>query len=549
MAEEQQSARILIVEDDPDMMDLLRHLLVAAHYQALLADSGKKALALLRAEAEADSEIDLVLLDIMMPHMNGYEVIAHIRADPLLQYTPVIMTTALDSVRNKALGLELGANDYLTKPFEPRELLARIDAALRIRRSEQALRQRNRELAALIELNRTVTATLDLDQVIEATMRGISGILQVEAACLVLIEEDSEELTVRGVLGQNGDDIKGRVLDPAGAVVGEVVDTGRPWLSNGSQLDAPFLPGPGREWDIWSWATLCVPLIMRNRVTGAIEVAGRPNTTFDRRDLELLQAVAATVAAAVDNATLYAEQSDFIQALERSQAQLVQAEKMAAVGRLAASIAHEINNPLQAIHNSLHLCAHRGLGEREHAEYLGLAQDEVQRLIEIVQRMLDFYRPSHGGMILDSVNDIIDNALMIARKPLHDSHVEVCSDLSLNLPSVRLVRDQMTQVFLNIVINAIEAMPGGGELSVRTALADDGQWVLASFRDGGSGLSAEQMDHLFEPFYTTKPGGTGLGLAISYEIVKRHDGTIDVETQAGRSATFTVKLPVPQRGA
>ncbi|NLF02703.1 MAG: response regulator, partial [Anaerolineales bacterium] len=416
MQDEQQGARILIVEDDPDMTALLRRLLSAAHHRVLAADSGKKALQTLRSETEAGRVVDLVLLDVMMPQMNGYEVVAHIRADPLIMHTPVIMTTALDSVRNKALGLEMGADDYLTKPFEPRELLARIDAVLRIWRSDQALRQRNRELGALIELTRTVTATLDLDQVLKTTVRGISDVLRVEAGCVVLLDEENEELVVREVLGPESEALRGRALAPEACVIGQVVASSQPLLVNNGPLDALFLPEPAWGAEARSRATLCVPLAIRQRVTGAIEVVGRLGTRFGERDLELLQAIAATVAAAVDNAKLYAEQSDFINALERSQARLVQAEKMAAVGRLTASIAHEVNNPLQAIQNSLHLCIHPGLKDHERREYLALAQSQVERLIEIVKRMLDFYRPSQGGARLISVNDVINDVLMLARK-------------------------------------------------------------------------------------------------------------------------------------
>jgi two-component system NtrC family sensor kinase len=230
--------------------------------------------------------------------------------------------------------------------------------------------------------------------------------------------------------------------------------------------------------------------------------------------------------------------------LERSQAQLVQAEKMAAIGRLAASIAHEINNPLQAIHNSLHLSLHRRLDSDKRSQYLGMAQAEVQRLIEIVQRMLDFYRPSRGGAVPTDVNSIVENVLALAHKRLQHGSVRVHTHLSSDLPSVPMVPDQITQVFLNIVINAIEAMPSGGDLRLETMLSENDDWVQIYFHDSGPGLSSEQVTNLFEPFYTTKPDGTGLGLAISYGIVERHGGTIEVLSQPGQGATFVVKLPV-----
>ncbi|HIE37868.1 MAG TPA: histidine kinase, partial [Anaerolineae bacterium] len=222
----------------------------------------------------------------------------------------------------------------------------------------------------------------------------------------------------------------------------------------------------------------------------------------------------------------------------------IQAEKTAAIGRLAASIAHEINDPLQAIHNSLHLAMMTQLPAEKQHQYLAMAQEEVERLIEIVQRMLDFYRPSKGGVVQTDVNQVLRNVLAIAGKRLQHGHIRVHTRLAKNLPPVSAVPDQLAQVFLNIVINAIEAMPEGGDLRAGTLLTEDGGWVLVAFRDSGPGLTPEQISNIFEPFYTTKPSGTGLGLAISYGIVERHGGTIEVSSQPGQGATFIVRLPV-----
>ena len=546
MQDTQQSVapRILIVEDDAEMVELMQSMLGLVRCEVQVAYSGDEALALLQREASAGHEIELMLLDIMVPEMDGYEVITRVKADPDLRNTSIIMTTALDSISNKTLGLGLGADDYLTKPFDPQELLARIDAVMRIRRSEQALRRRNQELSALIEINRMVTSSLELDEVLAATMQGIREILQVEAGSLVLVDEEVGGIVFRKTFGPEPGWITGRTIQPEEGIVGYVVQSGEPKLVNDVELDPHFSVEVDEEMGFTSRTILCVPLKIRDEVIGAIEVINRLGGAFTHQDLELLQAMAASVAVAVDNSNLYSELADFAKELERSQAQLVQAEKMAAIGRLAASIAHEINNPLQAIHNSLHLSTHEGLDADRRWQYLTMAQAEVQRLIEIVQRMLDFYRPSRGGMLPSDVNSIVENVLALAHKRLQHGGVSVFTQLVSDLPLVPLVGDQITQVFLNIVINAIEAMPSGGDLRLETRLSEDREWVVASFHDVGPGMSAEQIEHLFEPFYTTKPNGTGLGLAISYGIVERHGGMIEVQSPPGQGVTFVVKLPV-----
>ncbi|MCX7681077.1 MAG: response regulator [Anaerolineae bacterium] len=540
--------RILVVEDDPEMIELMQNVLMLARCEVHVARSGGEALEMLHQYAAARQEIDLVLLDIMVPGMDGYEVVARVKADPVLHNTAIIMTTALDSVSNKTLGLGLGADDYLTKPFDPQELLARIDAVMRVRRSEQAARRRNEELSALIEINRMVTSSLELDSVLEATIQGIREILNVEAGSLVLVDEETGALVFRKTFSPVQGWITGRTIQPGQGIIGYVVQSGESRLVNNVERDPYFAADVDDAVGIVSRAILCVPLRIRDRVIGAIEVINKLDGEFTKQDLELLEAMAASVAVAVDNANLYRELADFAEELERSQAQLVQAEKMAAIGRLAASIAHEINNPLQAIHNALHLSMHERLDEARRKQYLTMAQAEVQRLIEIVQRMLDFYRPSRGGMEPTNVNYVAENVLALAQKRLQHGHVRVHTSFDPSLPLVPMVADQITQVFLNIVINAIEAMPSGGDLWLETGLSEDGRWVLTSFRDTGQGMSAEQLANLFEPFYTTKADGTGLGLAISYGIIERHGGEIEVSSQINEGTTFIVKLPVNQQG-
>jgi two-component system NtrC family sensor kinase len=539
--------RVLVVEDDDAMVELMRHVLSLVRCDVTVARSGEEALTILNQEAKAGCEIDLVLLDILVPGMDGYEVVARVKADPVLRDTAIIMTTALNSVSDKTLGLGLGADDYLTKPFDPQELLARIDAVMRIRRSEQAARRRNEELSALIEINRVVTSSLELDQVLEATIRGIGEILHVEAGSLVIVDEETGDLVFRKTFSPERGWSTGRTARPGEGIVGYVVRTGNPRLANDVGRDPYFSSDVDEEPGVTSQAVLCVPLKIRDRVLGAIQVINKLNGVFTEQDLELLQAMAASVAVAIDNASLYSELADFASELERSQAQLVQAEKMAAIGRLAASVAHEINNPLQAIHNSLHLTLHQRLEGDRRREYLSMAQSEVQRLIEIVQRMLDFYRPSRGGMVPTDINDIAEGVLALAHKRLQHGDISVETDLCPDLPRVPMVSDQITQVGLNIVINAIDAMPSGGSLRLETRLSEDEDWVLMCFHDTGSGMTPEQVANLFEPFYTTKSDGTGLGLAISYGIIERHGGEIEVTSQPGEGATFAVKLPMHPR--
>lgn len=249
---------------------------------------------------------------------------------------------------------------------------------------------------------------------------------------------------------------------------------------------------------------------------------------------------------------------------QRIAKQLVQAEKLAALGRLSASLAHEINNPLQAIHNSVHLMLSRPLPEEKRQRYLAMTQEEIERLINVVQRTLDFYRPSRDGMRPVDVNDIIDAVLSLTETQLHERRVQVVREGEgpPRLPRVFAISNHLKQVCFNLIFNAVEAMPDGGELHVRAYVAEDsvddagyvsvsgaaermsGPAVVIEIGDTGAGIPPEALPKIFEPFYTTRVKGTGLGLAVSYSIVEQHHGELAVRSTVGQGTTFRVRLPV-----
>ncbi len=528
--------RILIVDDEPEMIQLIEEVLELMPSEILVEHDGESALRLLQREITGERTVDIVLLDIMMPGEDGFHTLSRIKADPDLQQIPVILITGLNSIAAKTRGLQMGADDYVIKPFDPQELLARVGVVARIRRSELMLRQRNQELAALDEINRTISSSLNLDDVLTSALNGLSCLVQADVLAVVLTEEGSEDWVVRAARGPVGVWLEGRLIPQEETTLQQTAKSVTSVLKR--RVTSGFW---NKALELSPLDVLCVPLAKSGEMVGALVVIGRANTLREQ-DIALTEHVAATVVIAVEKAWLFHDLEEFAEEVERSQNQLIQAEKMAAVGRLTASLAHEINNPLQAIQNSLHLASHKGLEEPQKQRFLDMAQNEVNHLVQIVHRMLDFYRPSSALHSLD-INDPVQDALAIASKRLQQSHIQVESRLTPNLPPVRGTANQLTQVFLNLVINAIEAMPDGGTLWVGTAHHAEAHQVVAAFRDSGEGIPPEIRSHLFEPFHTSKPTGTGLGLAISYGIIERHNGTIEVESPPGSGATFIIRLP------
>lgn len=229
--------------------------------------------------------------------------------------------------------------------------------------------------------------------------------------------------------------------------------------------------------------------------------------------------------------------------LRRLQAQLMQSERMAATGELAAQIAHEINNPLGIIKNYVGIAKMLMPEEDPNRENLKIVDQEINRTAGIVRRLLKFAKPGSEDIQNVQINQVLEELLALLRGQLFRSKIEVSIDLAENLPEVSISTDQMRQVFLNLVKNAEDAMPDGGKLSVRT-LYRKGR-VEVEITDTGCGIPPEDVKNIFEPFFTTKGvKGTGLGLSVSYGIVKNYSGEINVESEPGVGTTFRIQLPV-----
>ena len=230
---------------------------------------------------------------------------------------------------------------------------------------------------------------------------------------------------------------------------------------------------------------------------------------------------------------------------------LFDSEKLAATGRLAASIAHEINNPLEAIQNSLYLLVNKVPQDDPNYKFLDIARKETERMSRILRQMLGFYRPAAAMHPID-VNALIEEAESLVAKRLRDRKVRLAKELDPTLPQVVASGDQLKQVILNLVLNGSESMPEGGTITISTQVyRDAGARVLRSdaiqiqIRDSGNGIAEEHMPHIFEPFFSTKgEKGTGLGLWVSNGIVQSHGGSLQVRSRIGQGTTFSITLPV-----
>ena len=233
--------------------------------------------------------------------------------------------------------------------------------------------------------------------------------------------------------------------------------------------------------------------------------------------------------------------------LQETQSQYLHAEKLAAIGKLSASIAHEFNNPLQGIMSILKGLKKRAIMDEEDRELLEAAIVESDRMKNLIRSLQDFNRPSSGRKTMMDVQKSIDSLLLLSKSDFRSKRISVVLNHAEHLPQILAVQDQIKQVFLNLLTNAADAcLQTGGVITISTR--QEGERVAVAIKDTGIGIKPEHMELLFQPFYTTKPEvkGTGLGLSVCHGIVQGHQGEIRVESWPGEGSTFTVLLPVKE---
>jgi two-component system NtrC family sensor kinase len=242
--------------------------------------------------------------------------------------------------------------------------------------------------------------------------------------------------------------------------------------------------------------------------------------------------------------TLEKKVAERAEEMKKINSQLFRSEKLASLGKLAAGVAHEINNPLTGILTNSSLLLEDLEPEDPRREDVEVMVKETIRCREIVKRLLDFARQSKPQKRLANINDLMENIILLVRNQASFRNISIERQLDPALPQVLVDPDQTQQVFVNIILNAAEAMTKGGSLSIRTSFSLDKQSIVVTIADSGPGIPEEVRERIFDPFYTTKEHGTGLGLSISYGIIEQHGGTISVDSVIGKGSTFTIQIPV-----
>jgi signal transduction histidine kinase/ActR/RegA family two-component response regulator len=411
------------------------------------------------------------------------------------------------------------------------------------KRAEQEIRRRNRELLVLNSIAQTLTESMDLTDSLRRTLNQLSELFSLDTSSLYLFADDGNKLRRVATVGQRSG--YARHLAPVTLqpeFLQHIKAVHATFLSvQGLPLPQALLEALKKEGIVSAYI---VVLWSKDRPLGGLVVGSRTPREFSPADVNLLIAVGSQISNATERVLLYDEARAAYENLRRTQEQLLNSEKMAAVGQLISGVAHELNNPLTAILGYSQLLIGSGQVGPQGIEYTEKLYKQAQRTHRIVQNLLSFARQHKPERLPTRINQILVDTLALRDYDLRMSNIRIHLDLAEDLPEMAADPHQLQQVFLNMVNNAVDAIleaSTDGDLWVSTR--SDSQKVYVEFTDSGPGV--QEASRVFDPFYTTKPvgKGTGLGLSICYGIVTEHGGTINVRNLPQRGASFTIELP------
>jgi signal transduction histidine kinase len=395
----------------------------------------------------------------------------------------------------------------------------------------------------LAEFSKAMVSILDLQSLSERTVETITRTMGVEKASFFLTDEEKggynlyESKNIKMTTSTqrlSKDDLLPHYLQKKGEIIirEELLKK-----ANTSELDNVIHKMSLLE------AEVSIPLIWKGQLIGIINLSHKFNKDiYSHEDIELLNTLANQAAIAIENARLYED-------LKRSKSYMRRADRLASLGTLTAGLAHEIRNPLVSIKTFTQLLPQRLEDEEFRNHFLNIAVGEVDRISSLVTELLDFARPSDPKLELEDINSILDGMILLVSTESKKKLIQLVKNYNKELPPINIDKEQIKQVFLNILLNAIEATPENGTVTVKTRhfVKPGGRpYLQIEFTDTGSGIPSEKLEEIFNPFFTTKRTGSGLGLSISHQIVQDHQGYIEVESELGKGASFFINLPLQQ---
>ena len=529
---------VLYVDDEPENLRIFE-LTFRREFTILTATSGEEGLAKL-----AERPVALVLSDHRMPGMTGTEFLA--RVAELDASTVRIMVTAYGDVETLQSAINNGSiYRFIPKPWTPEDVRATLRRGIEAYALERERSQLLRELTILNRVSSRLTRELEMDRLLDLLVTTLVDEMGYDAAGLYLFDPVQGVLELQRMLPKD-EEVAGALrnapLTAAGSAsfIQDLCEGRSATLRVGEALD---LPSQLRTFvtEIAADELLVSPLTGKDGLIGALSVDNRRGgSPFHTDDRTLLEGLSNQAAIAIENARL-------VDDLRRSREEVRRADRLGTLGTLAAGLAHEINNPLVSIHTFLNMAPEkRGEDDGEFwGEYHTLAKREVERIRGLVDTMRRLGRGDGGTSPRETVDaaEIVSEVVRLLQREAELGHVTLKLACAPDAPKIVAVRDQIHQVVLNLILNAIAATPPEGEVTLAVSGEQDG--VRLEVTDTGDGIPEDHVEQIFDPFFTTKgpDEGSGLGLMVCHRIVTDHHGSIEVRSRQGEGATFSIWLP------
>jgi signal transduction histidine kinase len=412
----------------------------------------------------------------------------------------------------------------------------------------EATQQRLKEVQTLYQISRGLAGSLDADQLIRDMISLIQRSFDYYHVQIYLVEQETRNLLAQHGSGYIGSElVKYRHSIPVGeGIVGHVAVTGEAFMTNNVESVLFYKRHPLLSQTQFE---IAVPIKIEEQVMGVLDIqqtADHPK--FTSNDLLLMTSIADHLAIVLQKANLYGTLQTSLQKEQEMRSQLLQSERLALVGRLLASVSHELNNPIQAIQYGLFVLKDEPDLPAPVKEDLGVIIAEAERLTALIERLRSAYGPVRLSDFQSiSLNALIEDVYALVNTYMRHGEISFQFLPESNLPAISGLPDQIRQVLLNLFFNAVEAMQPGGCLTVETRFLPEQEQVLLIVKDTGPGIDPEILPRIFDAFITSKGTGTGLGLAITHDIIQQHHGRIAVENGPNGGALFKVWLPIDRR--
>ncbi|MBN1104697.1 MAG: GAF domain-containing protein [Deltaproteobacteria bacterium] len=408
---------------------------------------------------------------------------------------------------------------------------------------------RVRELATILKFSALISSSLNIEVVLDNAMRWVEEFMDAEASTIYELDEAKNEITVRLARGEKKGPVRSLTLKMGEGVAGLVVRTRKPKIIQDVARSKRFSDKFDKITGFTTRSMICVPLLLRDKTIGAVQVLNkRQGKPFTRHDLELLTALSQQIAVAMDNAHLYqllAERFELTVAeLKKTEEKLIRSERLAGLGNLVQGVAHEIRNPVTMIGGfTRRIRKELGSGHRL-GKYIDIILEETTRLENLVQKVQQLAKVQATSLGLKRVEPVVQKALQGFEPAAARQGIRIVKEIPPELPRIDMDRHQMHLALSHVIENAVESMPNGGTL--RLGVRQERRRLVIQVKDTGCGIPREDLDAVYDPFFTSKTRGAGLGLTTVHQIITNHHGEIRILSEPQRGTTVELRLPVPE---